>query len=91
MKLTSRQNEILRFIKKHLIAEQCTPTVREIGRQFGIRSTNGVACHLKALEKKGVLELRPCRQRNIRLLGVSLKLERRRRDGRRNKIEAKHD
>ena len=31
------------------------PTVREIGNEFGIRSPNGVMCHLKALEKKGLI------------------------------------
>ena len=76
MKLTVRQSAVLRFIERHLIAEQCTPTNREIGEEFGINSPNGAHCHLRALERKGFIKLRPLSARNIRLLGVTLKLER---------------
>ncbi|HID77167.1 MAG TPA: transcriptional repressor LexA, partial [Planctomycetaceae bacterium] len=43
------------------------PTVREIGRQFGIQSPNGVVCHLKALEKKGLIRREPHMSRAIQL------------------------
>lgn len=53
--LSERQREILQFISRHIEQNGYPPTVREIGHEFGIRSTNGVAEHLKALERKGLL------------------------------------
>jgi repressor LexA len=41
--------------------------VREIGRQFGIHSPNGVVCHLKALVKKGLIHREPNMSRAIQL------------------------
>jgi repressor LexA len=53
--LTERQEKILAFIKKSIQDQGYPPTIREIGEHFGIRSTNGVNDHLKALERKGYL------------------------------------
>jgi len=53
--LTDRQEKILTFIKKSIHEQGYPPTIREIGEHFGIRSTNGVNDHLKALERKGYL------------------------------------
>src|SRR6058998_3065297 len=53
--LTERQEKILAFIKKSILEQGYPPTIREIGEYFGIRSTNGVNDHLKALERKGYL------------------------------------
>jgi repressor LexA len=53
--LTERQERILAFIKKSIQEQGYPPTIREIGEHFGIRSTNGVNDHLKALERKGYL------------------------------------
>jgi repressor LexA len=53
--LTERQEEILAFIKRAILEQGYPPTIREIGEHFGIRSTNGVNDHLKALERKGYL------------------------------------
>ena len=53
--LTERQQKILSFIKKSIQDQGYPPTIREIGEAFGIRSTNGVNDHLKALERKGYL------------------------------------
>ncbi|WP_428262348.1 transcriptional repressor LexA [Haliangium sp.] len=53
--LTSRQRQILDFITAFIQEHGYPPTLREIGEHFGIRSTNGVNDHLKALEKKGFL------------------------------------
>src|SRR5580765_6018781 len=53
--LTERQEKILAFIKKSIQEHGYPPTIREIGEHFGIRSTNGVNDHLKALERKGYL------------------------------------
>lgn len=53
--LTERQREILSFIVKETETRGFPPTIREIGEQMDIRSTNGVNDHLKALERKGYL------------------------------------
>jgi repressor LexA len=53
--LTERQREILTFIVKETEARGFPPTIREIGEEMDIRSTNGVNDHLKALERKGYL------------------------------------
>lgn len=53
--LTERQHAILKFIARHIAEKRFPPTIREIGEGMGIRSTNGVNDHLKALERKGYL------------------------------------
>jgi repressor LexA len=53
--LTDRQKEILRFIARTTEERGFPPTIREIGGEFSIKSTNGVNDHLKALERKGYL------------------------------------
>lgn len=53
--LTDRQSEILSFIVKETEMRGFPPTIREIGEEMDIRSTNGVNDHLKALERKGYL------------------------------------
>lgn len=53
--LTERQREILTFIVRESELRGFPPTIREIGEEMDIRSTNGVNDHLKALERKGYL------------------------------------
>jgi repressor LexA len=53
--LTKRQREIYEFIQDKIETRGYGPTVREIGLGFKIKSPNGVMCHLKALEKKGLI------------------------------------
>ncbi len=53
--LTDRQREILNFIVKETETRGFPPTIREIGEEMNISSTNGVNDHLKALERKGYL------------------------------------
>jgi len=53
--LTDRQKEVLRFIIRTTEDRGFPPTIREIGGEFGIKSTNGVNDHLKALTHKGYL------------------------------------
>lgn len=53
--LTERQREILNFIVRESELRGFPPTIREIGEEMDIRSTNGVNDHLKALERKGFL------------------------------------
>lgn len=53
--LTERQKEILQYIVRTIEERGYPPTIREIGEEMDIRSTNGVNDHLKALERKGFL------------------------------------
>lgn len=66
--LTSRQREIYFFIRDKIQGRGYGPTVREIGLQFQIKSPNGVMCHLKALQKKGLIHREPNMSRAIQLL-----------------------
>jgi len=54
--LTERQKQILDYIESLIVERGHSPTIREIGRRFGISSTNGVRSHLAALVKKGYLK-----------------------------------
>ena len=64
--LTDRQKEILAFINQSITERGYPPTLREIGRQFSIKSTNGVNDHLRALEKKGYLQREDMKSRALR-------------------------
>jgi repressor LexA len=66
--LTSRQREIYQFIRSKIQGRGYGPTVREIGLEFHIKSPNGVMCHLKALQKKGLIHREPNMSRAIQLL-----------------------
>lgn len=66
--LTDRQREVLGFIAECIRERGYPPTVREIGTRFGIRSPQGVMCHLKALERRGWIIREPHQARAIRLL-----------------------
>jgi len=66
-KLTERQREVYDFIREKILERGYGPTVREIGDRFEIRSPNGVVCHLKALEKKGLITREANRSRAIQL------------------------
>lgn len=55
--LTDRQEDILTFIQQFLQENGYPPTLREIGKKFGISSTFGVKRHLEALTKKGYLNI----------------------------------
>jgi repressor LexA len=68
--LTERQREILDYISSSIDQRGFPPTLREIGQHFGIRSTNGVNDHLKALEKKGFLSRDGLKSRAMRPIGV---------------------
>lgn len=69
--LTDRQRAILEFITKSINERGYPPTLREIGTHFGIRSTNGVNDHLRALEKKGYLQREDLKSRALRPVGAS--------------------
>ena len=65
--ITARQREIFEFLREKIVARGYGPTVREIGQHFGITSPNGVMCHLKALEKKGMISREAYMSRAIQL------------------------
>jgi repressor LexA len=65
--LTDRQKDVYEFVRDKIRNRGYGPTVREIGDQFGISSPNGVMCHLKALEKKGLITREPNMSRAIQL------------------------
>lgn len=69
--LTDRQRDVYDFIRDKIVNRGYGPTVREIGEQFEIRSPNGVMCHLKALEKKGLIKRSPNKSRAIELTRVA--------------------
>lgn len=54
--LTKRQQLVFEYIRSQIQQNGYGPTVREIGLHFKIASPNGVMCHLRALEKKGLLQ-----------------------------------
>ena len=63
--LTDRQQEILTFIHQFRDENGYPPTLREIGKKFGISSTFGVKRHLDALVKKGYLNIESNASRGI--------------------------
>lgn len=67
-KLTARQEQILHLIRDFIAETGMPPTRAEIAETLGFRSANAAEDHLKALARKGVIELLPGSSRGIRLL-----------------------
>jgi repressor LexA len=65
-KLTDRQEMVLKYIESSISQRGYPPTLREIGNFMGIRSTNGVNDHLRALERKGYLAREDMKSRALR-------------------------
>ena len=66
--LTKRQSQTLDFIRRSINERGYPPTLREIGEHMGIRSTNGVNDHLRALERKGYLRREDMKSRALKLV-----------------------
>jgi repressor LexA len=66
--LTDRQQQLLGFIADHVQSHGFPPSIREMADHMGIRSTNGVNDHLKALERKGYIS----RGRDLKSRAISL-------------------
>lgn len=64
-RLTARQQKVLDFVVDTIQKYGYPPTLREIGEHMGIKSTNGVSDHLKALERKGYLKKSSLRARAL--------------------------
>jgi repressor LexA len=67
MKLTARQQQVFDFIATAVTEAGMPPTRVEIARQFGFRSINAAEQHLRALSRKGVIDLMPGTSRGIRV------------------------
>ncbi|MFS8086340.1 MAG: transcriptional repressor LexA [Acidobacteriota bacterium] len=67
--LTSRQEEVLNFIRDCVAADGLPPTRAEIARALGFKSPNAAEQHVKALVDKGVLEWVPGASRGLRIVG----------------------
>ena len=65
--LTPRQTEILELIQDFIAETGMPPTRAEIARELGFKSANAAEEHLRALKRKGVLELVPGASRGIQL------------------------
>jgi repressor LexA len=65
--LTPRQTQILRLIQSHLSESGMPPTRAEIARELGFKSANAAEEHLRALQRKGVIDLIPGASRGIQL------------------------
>ena len=69
IKLTPRQSEILDFVKRYLEDSGYPPTRAEIAQHLGFKSPNAAEEHLKALARKGAIEMIPGASRGIRIPG----------------------
>jgi len=70
--LSDIERQILDYMVVYLRTNTYQPSIREIGQEFGIKSTKTVSEHLQALAEKGFLERDPSRSRGVRILGVDL-------------------
>ena len=84
LKLTPRQAEILDFIKRCLDDHGYPPTRAEIAQELGFKSPNAAEEHLKALARKGAIEMTPGASR-----GRALRLRRAARGNRRGYLWAR--
>jgi repressor LexA len=67
--LTTRQTEIMDYIKHYLHTEGMPPTRLEICEAFGFKSPNAVQDHLAALVRKNQIRVLPNRARGIQIAG----------------------
>jgi len=67
IKLTPRQDEVLECIRAYIISTGFPPTRAEIARELGFKSPNAAEEHIKALARKGAIEIMPGASRGIRV------------------------
>ena len=65
--LTPRQTQILRLIQRAIMETGMPPTRAEIAKELGFKSVNAAEEHLRALHRKGVIELIPGASRGIHM------------------------
>lgn len=66
-KLTARQQQVLAFLKEYMSINGYPPTRVDIAKELGFRSPNAAEDHLRALARKGAIEMIPGASRGIRL------------------------
>lgn len=66
--LTARQNQVLNLIRRAIDNTGFPPTRAEIADELGFRSANAAEEHLRALARKGMIEMIPGASRGLRLL-----------------------
>jgi len=69
--LTKRQKEVLTFVSNHIDSIGFPPTRNEILKHFGFRSPNAAESHLRALEHKGMIQIKAGHSRGITLTALS--------------------
>lgn len=70
--LTDLERRVLEYLVQYLRSNTYQPSIREIGREFALKSTKTVSELLQSLADKGWIERDPSRSRGVRLLGVQL-------------------
>ena len=76
-KLTSKQKEILEYIKETILNKGYPPAVREICEAVHLKSTSSVHSHLETLEEKGYIRKNPAKPRTIEIIDDCFNLTRR--------------
>ncbi len=65
VKLTERQQELLAYLRQHQREQGVMPSTRDIQKHFGFSSQTAAMSHLRALEKKGVIQRHPHKARAV--------------------------
>ena len=76
-KITSKQKEILEYIKETILKKGYPPTVREICEAVRLKSTSSVHSHLETLERNGYIRRDPTKPRAMEILDDTFGLTRR--------------
>lgn len=76
-KISSKQKEILEFMKKEILSKGYPPAVREICEAVHLKSTSSVHAHLETLEKNGYIRRDPAKPRAIEIVDDCFNLSRR--------------
>lgn len=70
--LSKLERRILNYLVEYLREHTYQPSIREIGKRFGIKSTKTVSEHLQALARKGHIERDGSRSRAVRIVGLNI-------------------
>lgn len=76
-KITEKQSQILEFIKQEILSKGYPPSVREICKAVGLKSTSSVHSHLETLEANGYIRRDPAKPRTIEIVDDQFGLTRR--------------
>lgn len=76
-KITTKQKEILEYIKQEILSRGYPPAVREICEAVNLKSTSSVHAHLETLEKNGYIRRDPSKPRAIEIVDDTFNLTRR--------------